>query len=214
LNGTLELSFTPDSSVKNWNSSYISAQFGSACANATAGNPPPNPCTLNFTIDQNPSSATGGLQVGTVAGTITVKLAVLSANGTSVLRSSQMSATTTVSAAAPGVTTGSVTIAPNSTQNGFSVQLTAYSDSRDLVSASFNFSGTGLTGTTSFPDVALGSAASSYFPGTSSLPNGGGFQLTVPFPYSGDMSVLEGTTVTVTLTNSMGTSTQVTGGVQ
>jgi hypothetical protein len=213
LSGTLQMSFTPDPSVKNWNPSYISAQFDSACANATAGNPPPNPCNLNFTIAQNASSASVALQVGTVAGTITVTLTALSANGTSVLPPSPVSTTVTVSAPAPAIT-GSVTIVPLN-GGGFDVEVdNAYSATRDLVSASFIFSGAGLTGNTQFSNVSLASAAANYFSGTSSLPNGGSFQLTVPFTYQGDTSVLDGTSVTVTITSSMGTSTAATGGVQ
>jgi len=210
VTGMLSLSFSPASTVKDWNSNYTNAQFAAGCGNATAGEPPPNPCTATFTVAQNASSASLPVQVGTVAGTITVTLTQLSANGSSVLPSPPPSTSVTVAPAPPAITAGSVVIIPTAT--GFNVQLDAASNTRDLQSATFNFAGTGLTGTTLFPDLALETAASSYFAATSSLPNGGGFQLTVPFTYSGAASVLDGTTVTVTLENSAGTSAQVSGG--
>jgi hypothetical protein len=95
------------------------------------------------------------------------------------------------------------------------VELDAYSTSRDLASATVNFqavSGTQLSGTTSF-SVSLSNAAPAWFSGTSGLHSGGSFHLIVPFTFSGDTSVFGPNSVSVTLTNSVGTSSPVTGGV-
>jgi hypothetical protein len=115
---------------------------------------------------------------------------------------------------APVIASGSVTIT-NLTSTGFNVELDAYSTSRDLASATFSFqaaSGTQLNGTTSF-SVSLSSVAPGWFSSTSGLSNGGSFHLIVPFTFSGDTSVFGSNSVTVTLTNSVGTSSSVTGGV-
>jgi hypothetical protein len=211
MTGTLTLSFTPASTVTNWNSSYTNAQFASGCANATTANSTPNPCTATFTIASSQSAGSAPLMVGTVAGTITVTVTQLSVDGVSVLPSPAPSSSVTVAPAAPSITVGSVAIV--ATSGGFTVQLDAYSNSRDLQSATFNFSGSGLTGTTSF-NVPVSTQAATYFESTDTvaLQNGGSFQLTVPFTYSGDINALQ--SVTVTLTNSMGVSSSATGDVQ
>ena len=218
LTGTLTLTFTPDPKVTNWPSGYSDAQFASGCANRQS-NPPPNPCTTNFTIAAGATTATlpdnGGIQLGTVAGTVTVALTSLSEGGASALPQPAPSVSVNLPLLAPVITSGSVKII-DVTSTGFEVQLDAASTSRDLTSATFTFqaaSGTDLNGSTP-PPVQLGSEATTYFlpTDTSASQNGGSFELTVPFAFSGDTSALN--TVSVTLTNSVGISSPVTGGVQ
>jgi hypothetical protein len=102
----------------------------------------------------------------------------------------------------------------NLTSAGFSVFLDGTSTPRDLTSANLTFtaaSGAQLNGGQT--TVPLAGAADGWFPDTAAnrgLANGGAFSLTIPFSYSGDTSAIG--TVSVTLTNSAGTSTAVSGG--
>jgi hypothetical protein len=208
LTGTLTLSFTPDPKVTNVPSGYSDPAMQFAAGGTT----------MSFTIPAGATTASllqsGAIQQGTVAGTITVTLTQLSAGGTSMLPQPAPSATVKVPLIAPVITSGSVTIT-NLTSTGFDVQLDAYSTSRDLQSATISFqaaSGTQLNGTTSF-SVPLSSIAPGWFSGATGLQNGSSFQLTVPFTFSGDTSVFGPNSVSVTLTNSVGSSSAVTGGV-
>ncbi len=205
LTGTLSLSFTPDASVTNWNSSYTNAQFVSGCSGQQSA-PFVNPCTTTFTIGSQGSSsnttATVPLQVGTVAGTITVTLTNASQNGASVvLQPAPAPVKIPVSAAQPQIV-GSVgfTISP------FSVTLTGASNTLELQSATFVFTGadgTTFTGSTQAPPIIT--PASDYFMKNSPAV-GGSFMLTQQFSFSGDTSALQGATVTVTLQNTAGSA--------
>jgi hypothetical protein len=114
---------------------------------------------------------------------------------------------------APVIVPGSVKIT-NITSSGFQVVLTAISTPRDLSSANVTFtaaSGTQLTGTQTLT-VSLTSVAGPWFDpaNATAVASGGAFSLTIPFNYSGDTSALG--SVSATLTNSVGTSTAVSGG--
>jgi hypothetical protein len=118
----------------------------------------------------------------------------------------------TVPRLVPVIVPGSVKIT-NITASGFQVFLDASSTPRDLTSANFTFtaaSGTQLNGT-SFT-VSLTSTAAPWFdPGNATaVSNGGAFSLTIPFTFSGDTSAIG--SVSVTLTNSVGTSAPQSGG--
>ena len=199
--GTVVLSFTPASNVSGWPANQTNAQVVFAGGTNTA----------NFTIAQGATTGTlpnsGMFQQGTVAGTITAT--ITSVNGNVLPASAQPTVTQAVKALAPVITTGSVKIA-NLTTTGFTVELDAYSTTRDLSSAMFTFqaaSGATLNGTSQ--TVSLTSAATSWFSASGGLAAGGSFHLSVPFAYSGDTSALSG--VSVTLTNSVGSSAAVTG---
>ena len=168
--------------------------------------------TVTIAAD-NVTSPIPGIQVGDVAGTITVTLVsvMVFGNQTIQLPSSLPFTTITVPLLAPIVTPGSVQIA-NVTSSGFMVVLVATSTSRDLTSATLSFTaapGTQLTGT-SVTDP-LSSVASAWFASTAGQTAGGTFELQVPLAFSGDTSALG--SVAVTLTNSAGTSIPVSGGV-
>jgi hypothetical protein len=199
--GTVALSFTPAGNVSGWPANQTNAQvvFAGGTNSAT------------FTIAQGATTGTlpnsGMFQQGTVAGTITAT--ITSVNGNTLPVSSQPTVTQAVKALASVITTGSVKIT-NLTTTGLTVELDAYSTTRDLSSATFTFqaaSGATLSGTSQ--TVSLTSAATSWFSGSGGLAAGGSFHLSVPFTYSGDTSALSG--VSVTLTNSVGTSTAATG---
>ena len=207
LTGTLAISFEADSSDANTPSGYQDPNMVFVSTGTT---------TMPFTIAANSKTATlgsnGAIQQGTVAGTITVTMTSLLAGTADVLPQPAPTVTITVPRLAPVIEAGSVKI-ENLTSTGFDVELNAFSTSRDLQEATFVFtgaSGSTLNGQTSF-QVSYSTAAASYFGGSTGLKNGGNFGLTVHFNYSGDTSVISGGSVAVTVSNSVGTSSEVTG---
>ncbi|MGA8026351.1 MAG: putative Ig domain-containing protein [Bryobacteraceae bacterium] len=202
LQGILQLSFTP--SVAGLPSGYVDPglQFLSGGT------------TLTFTIPQGQAPNTpltvGMLQQGTVAGTITIELTKLTSGSTDVTPQPHVTGAIAVPALAPVITASSVQIT-NVTATGFDVQLTGYSTTREVTTASFSFSaaaGTELVGSTTF-SVPVTSEFSQWFGTSASQAIGSMFELTVPFTLSGSASVIQ--SVSVTLTNSVGTSAAVSG---
>jgi hypothetical protein len=169
--------------------------------------------TICFTIPAGITVATfnnckgtpgsGALNVGTTAGTITATLKSLVAGSTNVLPASPPSESVPVSRSAPVITSASIT---DRSPTSFSVQVVGDSTPRDLANVTFTFqpaAGATLNGT-SFP-FPLESTAASYFSSAQGLDIGGGnFELTEQFTFSGDTNALG--SVTVTLSNSQGTS--------
>jgi len=209
LTGTLTLSFEADPADANTPAGYQDPNMVFVSTGTT---------TISFTIPQGATAATlgsnGAIQQGTVAGTITVTMTTLLAGTADVLPQPAPTLSVIVPRLAPVIQPGSVTIV-NLSATGFDVQLNAYSTPRDLVNATFLFQaapGSVLTGQTSF-QVPYNTLASTYFGGSEGLQNGGYFGLTVHFSFSGDTTVISGGSVGVTLSNSVGTSTQETGGV-
>ena len=207
LNGTLTLSFT--SNASGTGAGYIDPM--TCFINSS------NQCVtqLNFTIPAGTTVVSlpnsGTVQQGTTAGTITVTLTALTAGGTSVLSQPAPSLSVIVPSLAPVLKSVSLI---NVTATGFSVQVTAYSTPRDLANATFTFTaaaGTDLNGAAPAP-VGLGATAQTYFASANGTLGGGTFILTVPFSYSGNTSALS--SVTAGLSNSVGSSATMTGGVQ
>jgi hypothetical protein len=162
--------------------------------------------TMDFAIPAGSSTADlpqgGAIQQGTTAGTITVTLTQLTADGINVLPQPNPSLSVTVPRHAPVITSGWPKIT-NQTATGFTVQFNAYSTPRDLSNVTFTFqaaSGAQLQGTSfSYP-----LDGTSWFSSTQGQANGGTFWVSVPFTFSGDNSALG--SVTVTLSNSVGSS--------
>lgn len=197
LQGTLQLSFS--STAPGLPSGYVDPglQF------STGGT------TLSFTIPAGSSSINAGMiQQGTVEGTITVTLTGLTSNGTSVLPTSGVTSSVIIPPLPPVITAGSAQIT-NLTSSGFDVVLSGYSVTRDMTTATFSFTaatGTTFSGATTFA-VPSGPVFTTWFDSTAGQQNGSMFLLTVPFTLSGPTSVLG--SVSVTLTNSVGTSAAV-----
>lgn len=203
LTGTLTLGFTPD--ANNLPAKYIdpAVQF--------AG--PPSGTSLNFTIPAGSTTVSlpnnGQFSQGTVAGTLTITMTALNAGSASVLPSAKPSTTVSVARQAPAITSVSII---NRTSSGFTVDVVAYSTTRDLSSATYTFtaaSGSQLSGNTSFTVPSITSAANTWFAGSSGLSSGSRFDIQVPFTFTGSASAIG--SVSVTLTNSVGTSTAVSG---
>lgn len=207
LSGTLTLTFT--SNAAGTAPGYIDPM---TCFVSSS-----NQCVtqLNFTIPVGATVATlpngGAVQQGTTAGTITVTLTSLTAGSTSVLPQPAPSLSVVVPPIAPVLKAVSIT---NVTSTGFDVVVTAYSTPRDLQNVSFSFaatSGDNLNGS-SPPAISVSSVAQTYFSSASGASGGGTFVLTVPFSFSGSTNAIG--TVTATVSNSVGTSTSLTGNVQ
>jgi hypothetical protein len=184
--------------------------------NATNGKDDPNVMfvnnqastrTVDVTFPPNTSTAelslpSGVLQAGTVAGTI--ELAILEAQvGGVATTPSSGDFDVQVPRLAPVMT--SVRIL-NRSSAGFDVEVTGYSTSREISAATFNFgaaSGALLLTVQLQPDVTT--AFGDYYLSETSTPVGGAFVYLQPFIVEqGDVNAVA--SVTVTLTNSVGTS--------
>jgi hypothetical protein len=193
LSGTLTLSFAP--SAADLPAPYVNPGVCFTTVSSCAATPE---ISTTFTI---PAGSTvlilPSIQTGTVAGTIT--LTVTTANSTPVTGG------VLVPAAVPVIEADSLQIT-DLTSTGFVLELVADSTPRDLQSATFTFNaanGTQLTGPTTFT-IELGSLLSQWFSSSEGQSYGSLFSLTVPFSLSGSTSAIG--SVSVTLTNSVGTS--------
>jgi hypothetical protein len=161
-----------------------------------------------------PAGATTGLpavgvQTGTVAGTITVTAQLL-AGTVNVTPTPAPSQTIKVTAGAPVIS--SVTATRTST--GFTVTVVGFASNRGVDSASFTFSpSAGSSLQTTQLTTTVTSLFSAYYGSSAAAPFGSQFTLTQPFTVASgaSSSVLS---VTVTLTNALGTSPAATANLQ
>jgi hypothetical protein len=195
VSGTVSLSFNANTSAPYGSNPQVCFS-SSACGASPA-------TTTSFTIPAGSSTAAlPAVQAGTVAGNVVLTVAVDGQPNTT--------ATITVPRAAPVIEANSVQIM-DVTATGFVVEVVANSSPRDLQTATFTFSaapGAQLNGTTTF-SVDVSSALSAWYSSTQGQGYGSAFSLTVPFTLSGDASAIG--SVSVTLTNSVGTSAAVSG---
>jgi hypothetical protein len=161
--------------------------------------------TLTFNIPANSTTApTIQLQSGTDAGVITVTL-VLTAGGVNITPASIVPIAITIPPAAPTVT--SMTLARSG--NTITASIIGFSDTRELTQATFHF--TAAPGASlNTPDLTIPVAPlfTTWYSGAASDPYGSTFLYTQQFNLSGDPSTVG--SITVTLTNSAGTSTSLT----
>jgi hypothetical protein len=146
-------------------------------------------------------------QTGTLPGTIQLSL-TLSASGVNVTPSTPLSITTTIAAAVPVI--DKVSVATTST--GIQVTVVGASTTLDMKTATFQFTPAGgSTLTTSSVSVDVSSLFTAWYANSASLATGSQFSLSVPFTISGNVSSIA--SVSVTLTNSVGTSAAVSANV-
>ncbi len=181
LQGTATVSFTPDA-TNNANEPAVRFLNGER--------------TARFTIPANSTEPVlvQQVQTGTVSGTIRVEAAIDGGPSTSREFS--------IARGAPFLQDN---LAVQPTSGGFNVVIVGYSTPRDLTSAQVTFTptqGTNL-GTTQL-SIPLTDAATQWFRGPEGEANGSTFKLTIPFTVSGGTNAVA--SVTVTLTNSVGTS--------
>ncbi len=161
--------------------------------------------SVSFTLAANATHASFGsalaIQAGSVAGTIQFTVDSLTA-GTAALSGPTAPVSTTQVAAGPPVIS-SVTVTPGT--SGFSVQVVGLSTTRDLVNATVQFVPTaGNTIQTTQANISLSGAAGTWFGSSQSSAYGGQFTLTLPFSVEGGTAPLS--SVSVVLTNSVGSS--------
>ncbi len=189
LTGTVTLSFSGTGGVDD-----PSIQF------ASGGR------TQTFTVPAN-STTTPSIQIqsGTVAGTITLTL-TLTAGGEDVTPSSITPVNITVPPSAPGITSVSLTRSGNT----LSVKIIGYSNSREMTSATFNFTAAnGDSVAQTQESVSVSTLFNAWYSNPTSDQYGSEFGYTQQFQLSQNASTIA--SVTVTLTNSSGTSVTGTG---
>ncbi|MBK9169618.1 MAG: putative Ig domain-containing protein [Bryobacterales bacterium] len=200
LSGTIALEFTADAAAPAGYSDPA-MQFASGGRQ------------VSFIVPEGSTEAlvpqTGLIQPGTVAGRITARLVRLEGfGGANVLPDPTPARQIIVPRLAPVIVPGSLRI-QNVTPAGFEVRMVAYSTPRDLTNARLTFesvSGPALEGETTF-QVDLANTARQYYDSPAGLQNGGVFELRIPFTVSVPVALR----VTVTLSNSVGTSAPATG---
>jgi hypothetical protein len=156
--------------------------------------------TTQITIPANTTTATLTFQTGTLPGTIQLSLA-LSAAGVNITPSVPPTATTVIAAAVPVISSVTVT----TTAAGIQVTVVGTSTTLDMKTATFQFTpSAGATLQTTSVTVDVSSLFAAWYQNPASLATGSQFSLTMPFTVSGSVSDIA--SVTVTLTNSAGTS--------
>jgi large repetitive protein len=156
--------------------------------------------TTQLTIPANATHATVSFQAGTLAGTIQISL-TFSAAGVDITPASGASLTTKITAGPPVISKVTAT----AISGGFQVIVTGISTTRDMKTAVFHFT-TAQGANLQSADVTLdvSSVFSQWYLNSASFATGSQFSLTVPFTVSGNVSDIG--SLTVTLTNSAGSS--------
>ena len=148
------------------------------------------------------------LQTGTLAATITVTL-TLESGGLDVTPTGLQPVVMVVPAVAPVIASGTLTAGSDTDPDTLTVTIQGYSSTREVSSAIFTFTpAAGATIDGSPVTVDVSTDFSSWFSQESSDQYGGAFTFTQTFNLSSDASTVA--SVSVTLTNSVGTSNSVT----
>ena len=157
--------------------------------------------TIAFSIPAN-STATPAvqLQTGTIAGAVTVTLAVTS-DGVNVTPANVAPVVITIPAAVPALTSAKTT---NSGQT-LTVAVVGFSNTREVTKAVFHFTpAAGATITNPDVTIDVSTVFASWYGSTASDAYGSAFTYAQPFTLDTDATSIAG--VTVTLTNSVGAS--------
>ena len=153
------------------------------------------------------ASPSVSFSTGTVAGTITLTLAC-QAGGQDVTPTPAPTRVIQIPAAAPVITA----VTAHNTSSGLEVDVTGFSNTRDMASANFQFqaaAGTNLQ--TAQSTITADQLFATWFSDPTSQQYGSRFTFAQQFTISGNMTGISG--VTVTLTNKQGTSNAVTASV-
>jgi hypothetical protein len=194
ITGTVTLTFAPDAPSPD----------GQEVVFTTGGR------TVSFTVPANTtqvvfSGATPAVQTGTVSGTITLTLK-LTAAGIDVTPSSVTPITLKIAKAAPVIVSGGVTVTP--TTGGFNIVVVGYATSREMLSATVTFTAaSGVTLSSSSATISLASVFTTWYSSSASVAYGSNFSLTMPFTIANGTSTNSLTSVSVVLTNAVGSST-------
>lgn len=199
LAGIVTITFTSNATVTGNNPQV---QFLSSAATQSGRQ-------FAFTIPAGGSSITlPAIQQSNVAGTIHIEITSLTDNGRDVLTNPHPAADVTVPRLAPVITDVSFA---NETATGFDIVISGYSTTRDLTTVNLTFqprTGATLDGGTTFP-VDVRNTLAQYYQTAAAANAGSSFtNLRIPITITGDKDSIGG--VSVTLTNSTGTSDSVT----
>ncbi len=190
ITGTLSLSFTP-AGPNPVDDPAVQFSTGGRSATFTI---PPNGTQATFGVPQF------GVQTGSVAGTTTISIVSLQAGGASLSIPDGSSQTVQVSAVPPIITTMAIV----HIANGFQLQITGAANTRDLTQVGVTFQpSAGANLQTSQLTIPLTDTANGWFQSSSSAQYGGQFTLTVPFNFTGSVSL---SSVSAVLTSSAGNS--------
>jgi len=150
-------------------------------------------------------SSTIPVETGTLAGKITLTVTSILSAGVDVTPNPQPTASITTSPTPPSIQTVTFT----QTSGGLTVVVTGFSSSRDMSTGLFQFapSTNATVASQSGVTVQLAAPFTAWYGTTTSNQYGSEFMLTVPFTVQGNPADI--VAVTVTLTNSKGTSTPV-----
>ncbi len=193
LTGTATLTFAPDAA----------APVDDPAVQFTSGGR-----SADFTVPVGETQAVFSIpeiavQTGSVAGTITVALRLFS-GAQEVTPSPQPVQEIVVARAAPVISSVQIV----RTGSGFEVHVVGLSTTREMVRADFTFTAAaGANLQTRQATVQVGGAFSSWYGNTDSAEFGSNFAYTQPFTISGNSNAVA--SVSVTLTNSEGTSSPV-----
>ena len=191
LAGTLVITFQPNA-VNNADDPAIQFSTGGRSAEFTI---PAGQTQAVFRV------ANLQLQTGTTAGTITLTT-TFTAAGSSINCNCQLARTIVIPRTTP-VLNG---VRVQRTANGFNVIVTGFSSTREMVQGTFRFAGTNLQA--SDFTVQLTNQFNAWFQSTQAAQFGGQFSLSIPFTIQGDTTNVN--SVTVTLANTVGSSSSVT----
>jgi hypothetical protein len=195
IDGVVTLTFAPNPTnvTDDANVTFVGTQTSTRSVNFTFQ---PNTTTATYSIDNLM------LQAGTVAGTIHLSLDNVTVGG-KLVTANNGTFTITIPLLPPVITNVRLL---NRTSKGFDVEITGYSTSREITQATFQFTagaGGALSTTQLQPDVAA--TFTTYYQTDASAAVGSAFVYTQPFiAQQGDANVV--TSLSVTLTNSHGTS--------
>ena len=140
------------------------------------------------------------MQTGSVEGAITLSVASVEANGASIPVPDGLSQTVRIAADLPSISS----LAVVQTAGGIQVQVTGVADTRDLTQVTVSFQpAAGTAVQTQQLTIPLTSAAAAWFASSSAAAYGGQFSLTLPFNFSGSVSL---SSVSAILSSSAGNS--------
>ena len=163
--------------------------------------------TTQITIPAGGTTAVLPFQVGTLPGTVQVSLA-LSAAGVDITPAVPPSASTKIAGAAPVIKS----VAVATTAGGIQVTIIGWSTTLDMKTAAFHFTAaSGATLQTTDLSVDVSGVFAAWYGSAASQATGSQFSFTIPFTISGNVSAIA--SMTVTMTNSVGSSTAVTANV-
>ena len=162
--------------------------------------------TLAFTIPAG-STATPPVQfqTGTVAGTVTVTLTIVTADGVNVTPASVAPVVVTLPETVPEISTATIARTGAGTASALTVTMQGFSNTREVKTAVFHFTPTpGNTLTTTDLTIDVSGIFGAWFGSDASTPYGSTFTYAQPFNLNADPATIE--SVTVTLVNGVGDS--------